>query len=63
MRNRYQCYILFENEFYVINLKWKTLWSVERIVWIGYYKNQDNDSCFVDKLPKDVIKLIIVQFL
>ena len=63
MRNRYQCYILFDNQCYVINLKWKILWSIQRVIWIGYYKNQQNDSCFLAKMPKDVINLIILQFL
>ena len=34
-------------------------WSVTRIVWIGFYHNVDNDKCYIDRLPKDVVKYIL----
>lgn len=42
----------------VSSLKWDTV----RIIWIGFYKNDNNDSCFVDRLPKDIV-LNIFHFL
>ena len=34
-------------------------WNIARIVWIGFYKNRENGNCFLDLLPKDVVKYII----
>ena len=31
-------------------------WDVARIIWIGFHKNGNNDSCLIDLLPKDVLK-------
>ena len=36
--------------------------NIERIIWIGFYKNSDNNQCFIDKLPKDII-IHILQFI
>ena len=38
-----------------LNLESYLSWDIERIIWIGYYKNIDNDKCLITKLPKDVI--------
>ena len=37
-------------------------WNIERIIWIAFYKNDKNDKCFIDTLPKDVV-LYILTFL
>ena len=37
-------------------------WKVARVIWIGFYKNNENDACFVDMLPKDLI-LSVFKFL
>ena len=37
-------------------------WNIERILWIGFYKNDKNDTCLIKNLPKDVV-LFILQFL
>ena len=34
-------------------------WKQQRIVWIGFYKNQNNDLCLIKKLPLDVIKHVL----
>ena len=34
-------------------------WNVERMIWIGYNKNNDNQQCFLPSLPKDVIRSIL----
>ena len=33
--------------------------KIERIIWIGYYKNNDNNQCLMKKLPKDLILCIL----
>ena len=33
-------------------------WNVERIVWIGFYKNNENNQCFIHQLPKDLINYV-----
>ena len=34
-------------------------WDIIRIIWIGFYKNDNNDKCLLNLLPKDVIKHIV----
>ena len=34
-------------------------WKILRLVWIAFYKNEDNSECRIAMLPKDVIKHII----
>ena len=36
-------------------------WNIERIVWIGYFKNKDN-ICLLASLPRDII-LFLLTFL
>ena len=31
-------------------------WNQARIVWIGFYKNENNPKCLIAKLPKDIVK-------
>ena len=33
--------------------------NVEKIIWIAFYKNDDNEACLLAKLPKDLIILIL----
>ena len=34
-------------------------WDIERIIWIGFYKNDKNDNCLIDTLPKDTVQHIL----
>ena len=33
--------------------------NVERIIWIGFLKNDENDACLIKNLPKDLIRYIL----
>ena len=48
----------FLNEFYLHDFceSEENKWKIERIIWIGYEKNIDNDKCLIAKLPKDLVK-------
>lgn len=37
-------------------------WNIERLMWIGFYKNEKNDACLLHKLPKDLITHIVKFF-
>ena len=37
-------------------------WKYERIIWIGYEKNSDNDKCLIAKMPKAIVKHIVSFF-
>ena len=37
-------------------------WEKERIIWIGFYNNDDNEKCLIRLLPKDIV-FSILQFL
>ena len=37
-------------------------WRKERIIWIGFYNNDDNEKCLIGLLPKDIV-LLILEFL
>ena len=45
---------------YGFNVKLK--WKYERIMWIGFHKNKENDECLIHQLPKDIVKKIIKMF-
>ena len=34
-------------------------WICERIIWIAYKKNEDNDECLLAQMPKDIFQLIL----
>ena len=34
-------------------------WDVERVIWIGYYKNDQNQQCLLPRLYKEGIKQIL----
>ena len=41
---------------YIIKLTKKGIsWKKERIVWIGYKKNENVDDCLLSELPKDIV--------
>ena len=50
-RNYYSIKIIFDRE-----MDWKTI----RLIWIAFHKNELNEECFLSKLPKDLIKYVIV---
>ena len=33
--------------------------KTERLIWIGFYKNNENNKCFIKTLPKDLIIYIL----
>ena len=37
-------------------------WSDERIIWIGFYNNKNNNKCLIQLLPKDIV-LLVLRFL
>ena len=34
-------------------------WNIARIIWIGFHKNENNDTCLIQQLPKDLVKYIL----
>ena len=34
-------------------------WDFERLIWIGFEKNQNNDECLLSQLPKEIIVHIL----
>ena len=34
-------------------------WKIARIIWIGFYKNDKNDDCFIPILGKDIVHFIL----
>ena len=34
-------------------------WDNERIIWIAYFKNNNNNHCLINKLSKDVVKYML----
>ena len=32
---------------------------MERVIWIGFYKNDNNEKCLIKILPKDLIIYIL----
>ena len=40
-------------------LRYYLEWKVERLFWIGLYKNSDNSKCKIDSLGKDVVNYLL----
>ena len=34
-------------------------WEIARLIWIAFYKEENNDKCLIANLPKDLIKYIL----
>ena len=34
-------------------------WCQERLIWIAFWKNEDNKQCLLGTLPKDIINHIL----
>lgn len=49
-----QSVVMWGDEF-VYNSAWQTA----RLLWIAFLKNNDNDECLFNLLPKDVVKYIL----
>ena len=45
----------------VEHISWQD-WKRERLIWIAFEKNNDNDECLFGLLPKDIILEIIKFF-
>ena len=57
--------ILYDKNYFHLNIyiEYKCLESkIERIIWIGFYKNKENNKCLIQTLPKDLI-ISILSFL
>ena len=33
-------------------------WKIARLIWIGFYNNDDNEKCLLVKLSKDIIRFL-----
>ena len=52
--------ILQEKNYFYFNIYVDYLESkIERIIWIGFYKNNENNKCLIKTLPKDLIIYIL----
>jgi hypothetical protein len=40
-------------------LHFKVEWKIQRLFWIAFIKNNDNNICYISKLPKEIIHYII----
>ena len=57
-----KCIVWQNNFYYYFNIYSNLSWRIERILWIAYYKNDQNDQCLIDYLPKDIL-ITIIAFL
>ena len=52
--------ILNEKNYFCVNIYINYIDSkIERIIWIGFYKNSENNKCLIKTLPKDLIICIL----
>ena len=36
-------------------------WKIVRLIWIAFYKNEKNDKCLINTLPKDIITNYVLK--
>ena len=52
--------ILSRENYFDLNISIDYIESkIERIIWIGFYKNTQNNKCLIKTLPKDLIIYIL----
>ena len=52
--------ILYDKNYFHLNIYINYIESfVERIIWIGFYKNTENNKCLIKTLPKDLVIYIL----
>ena len=51
--------VMQESNYTAIGIRARAPWFMERLLWIAYLKNKDNDECIIKNLPKDIIKQIL----
>ena len=61
--NNNKCLVLQHKEKFVFDLYVGIQWNIERLIWIGFYKNGENSKCLIDELPKDIVKMILKMFM
>ena len=62
-RNKKSIVICNDTDYCLFNIYAHYLtYDIERIIWIGFYKNDKNEKCLIDKLAKDLI-IYILYFL
>lgn len=37
-------------------------WNEIRLLWIAFFKNRNNDKCYISKIPKEIIFHIQIQY-
>ena len=47
---------------WVLKIPTRVSWERERLLWIGYLKNYNNEKCWFGTVPKDIIRLIVSFF-
>ena len=52
--------ILNDRNYFALNIYIDYLEAkIERVIWIGFYKNTENTKCLIKTLPKDLIIYIL----
>ena len=56
--------IMYHHNYYSMSILFNREidWSIIRLIWIAFYKNESNKDCFISKLPIDLIKYIIIFY-
>ena len=50
-------YICNKLQYYVLD------WEMERVIWIGYLKNVQNEKCLLSTMPKDIVRKVLSYFI
>ena len=53
-------YIDKKCNFNIIHVPYYIPWNLERHIWIAFWKNENNDNCYIQNLPKDVVTHILL---
>ena len=50
-------HVVYKHSHCMINIKFKgdVSWKQERLIWIAYYKNKENEKCLLKRLPKAIV--------
>ena len=51
--------VAYDTKYVCFSLSTRVEWNIERLIWIGFKKNEANKKCLIQLLAKDIVKKII----
>lgn len=54
-----KCLVMQNHSCFYFKFTCKVAWEIQRLLWIAFEKNGENDQCYLNRLPKILICFVI----